>query len=102
MPLEKLGLAVTDLATDRAEYIGHLDRGTRRSVGLSYYGAGARRDRLLTRISEVLLGMRAPEAASTNWPSIVHLPDKCYNPLLAKCRDPNEGGICHYRKEKRR
>jgi hypothetical protein len=98
---------VTDVATDRAGYIEHLNHGTCRH-GTCRGGTcrlmdqlvetTVRISRLSARISNVLLGMRAPAAASTNWPSIVYSSDSLYEDMLAflKCRDPNQGGTCHY------
>jgi hypothetical protein len=94
---------VTDVATDRAGYIEHLNhrtcrRGTCRQVD-QLFETIEWQSRLRARIKDVLLGMRAPAAASTNWPSIVYSSDSLYDDMLAflKCRDPNQGGTCHYR-----
>jgi hypothetical protein len=54
-------------------------------------------EKLTTRFSEVLLGIRAPVAASTNWPPIVEC-DLWNTSQLLKFCDPNKGGTCQYRK----
>jgi hypothetical protein len=92
---------VAGLATRRAENIDHLNRNARiLSCPRVYREVIVRGERLRTRINEVLLGIRAPTAKSTNWPSVVQT-DLPSMPLLQKFCDPNEGGICHYRNGRR-
>ncbi|KAN0072951.1 hypothetical protein V8E54_009065, partial [Elaphomyces granulatus] len=72
MPLEKLRLMIAGLATCRTESIDHLNRNARILSSPRGYREGiGRNKRLRTRINEVLLGIRAPAAKSTNWPSVV-------------------------------
>jgi hypothetical protein len=106
VPLEKLRLLPTNPATHRAKDIDHLNRNARMKCSALKSEADRcghiileRRDKLRTRISEVLLGIRAPAATSTNWPLIVQT-DVYSMPLLEKFCDPNEGGMCHYNGEK--
>jgi hypothetical protein len=80
MPLDKLQL---NISSRRAEHINQLNRPRDKIV---------EKNRIIASISKVLRGIRAPAAASTNWPSIV---------LLSECErlklyGPNEGGICRY------
>ncbi|KAN0072933.1 hypothetical protein V8E54_009047 [Elaphomyces granulatus] len=76
VPLEKLRLLATNPATHRAKDIDHLNRNAR--IKCSAYDVDhcahtilEWRRKLRTRISQVLLGIRAPAATSTNWPLIV-------------------------------
>jgi hypothetical protein len=82
MPLDKLQL---DISSRRAEHINQLND---KIVEQNWI----RRKRLIARISKVLRGIRAPAAASTNWPSIVQLRED----ERLKLYGPNEGGICRY------
>jgi hypothetical protein len=95
MRLENLKLEVTELATGRAEHIRRLNYVTSPKGSYRWDEASRRRTRIRIRINEVLLGMRAPAAASTNWPSVV----QSIHLRLLKYRDPSEGGICRYRNE---
>jgi len=94
--LEKLTLNPTQKATARATDIHHLDHGTRPKGSPQLYQAMERMRHIRTRIDAVLLGMRAPGAASTNWPSVV-LAD--FLPLW-KFSDPHENGTWRYQRER--
>ena len=97
MPLlEKLKLLPTNLSTHRAESIDHLNRNghipTDTNLWVQTYW---RRKQLRIRVTEVLLGTRAPAATAKNWPSTVYEDRREVGPLVTFC-DPNDGGICHY------
>jgi hypothetical protein len=84
VPLTALRLVVADAATGRTEHIDRLNRSARPENG--------RYDRLLrAEITDGLLGIRAPAAAATNWPSIVR-PD---GSPLKKFHDPDKGICCY-------
>lgn len=95
MPLEKLQLLPTSLATHRAESIDHYLNPDDDGIEAWYRRTIARRNHLQTRVTEVLLGIRAPAATSMNWPSIV---DANFQRLV-KFYDPNDGGIYHYKRK---
>jgi hypothetical protein len=102
MPLEKLTLKLTDayeavrpcptnINNHRPEPNAFQSRDGRMFGDLGRY--------FRSRISDILTGIRAPAAASTNWPSIVEFrPGFRQLPLLKFC-DPNKGGTCYYRQE---
>jgi hypothetical protein len=98
MPLERLTLMVTNVATSRDDDIYCLNRSIGPTSSYQQYKIIERRKYLRIRISEVLLGIRAPAAASTNWPSVVQSKLPHLSPPLLKFY---EGGICHYQNGKK-
>jgi hypothetical protein len=84
MPLDKLELRAT--CGDRSAHRAH-----------RYMLKIATIDYLETRICDILQGIRAPAAASTDWPPVVQC-GRGKLPLLKSC-DSIEGDVCCYQYE---